>query len=304
MAGTEFSPVVSGGDSLFITNGSNPTVEVIFTAPYTLAQVVQDINDASIPGIIAAVRNIEQFIPDSPPSTWPGQFLFGDVLAITHDQSVVEFSGTAQATLGLPSEGRETNWNDGSTFDNSSTTEINVNKGPGFQFVGRRITIDRYLYDDNASLATTLTTYDGDTTTFDGDTTLFINYQSHQKWIKFSSDTLRPVWITEKGILGGYDEGDSVSIQLEGESQIGGTVTYSIIYGSLPDGLTLSSTGLISGTVNAGADEFLENYFVVRITDINNQVTDRGFDILIGAPTTFDGDLTTFDGDTMTLDVA
>ena len=163
-------------------------------------------------------------------------------------------------------------------------------------------------FNDNGTTITGSTSYDGGTTTWDGGTTSFETMYGVQKWIKFNSDLVSPFWVTNKGVIAGYGTGDSASYQLEAESLVGGTITYSLIYGSLPHGLSLSSSGLITGTVvdpSPAAELFTQNYFVVRATDnINGQVSDRGFEISINAATTFDTGLTTFDSATTTLDVA
>jgi len=301
--GDIFNPVVTTGSNLTIKNGLTATIEnVIFNnAPYTLSQVVQDINDAAIDGVIAAIRTIEIFVPDIPFTTWPGTFQTGQVLAITYDQKIIEFGGSALPDLGLPTIGQESKWNDGTTFDNSLGSILVVEKGPGYQFAGRKLTIDRYLFNDNATNVTYETSFDSGTLTLDGDITAFDRIIGTQKWIKFNSDLDFPIWITLKGVLGGYDTGDFVSIQLESENHSGLPITYTLIYGAMPDGVTLNSNGLISGTITGST--MISNYFVVRAMDSVGKYSDRGFDIIVDGPTTFDGDLTTFDGDTTTLDV-
>ena len=53
-------------------------------------------------------------------------------------------------------------------------------------------------------------------------------------------------------------------------------VTYKIISGSLPSGLTMTITGLISGTP-AVVSEVTEYVFVVRATNTENEIRDRSF---------------------------
>jgi len=301
--GDEFSPVVSPGDTLTIKNGTAAMETVTFNAPGTLLQIVQDINDETIDGVHAAVRIIEQFIPDSPPATWPGTFQIGQVLVLTYDEKTIDLGGTALTILGLPAVGRETLWDDGTSFDASTGTEIIITKGLGYQLTGRNLIIDRYLFEDNSSAVTDLTSFDGATTTFDGNSTAFDLVFGVQKWIKFNSDIDNPVWITNKGVIGGFDTGDTVSIQLETVNDSGLTISYSLIYGALPDGLTLDSDGLISGTITGSL--YTSIYFVVHAIDSDGNFSDRGFEIVVDGPTTFDTNLTTFTdlGVPMTLDV-
>lgn len=58
-----------------------------------------------------------------------------------------------------------------------------------------------------------------------------------------------PVWVTEMGSLGSFMEQTAVNVQLQADDPDGDTVGYAILGGTLPAGLTLSSSGLISGTI-------------------------------------------------------
>ena len=82
-----------------------------------------------------------------------------------------------------------------------------------------------------------------------------------------------PVWTTTSGKLGTFQEDSSYSIQLEATSSE--TVTYSIIAGSLPSGLELTSTGVLQG-VPAEVPKRTRYTFVVRAT-AGTTITDRTF---------------------------
>ena len=56
-----------------------------------------------------------------------------------------------------------------------------------------------------------------------------------------------PVWSTTAGKLASIDEVVAYSLQLEANTSDSTTITYSIIAGSLPSGLELTSTGLLTG---------------------------------------------------------
>jgi hypothetical protein len=58
-----------------------------------------------------------------------------------------------------------------------------------------------------------------------------------------------PVWVTSSGSLGIFNEGDSVNIQLSATDPT--YVIYSVVpgFGALPANLTLSSSGVLSGTL-------------------------------------------------------
>ena len=57
-----------------------------------------------------------------------------------------------------------------------------------------------------------------------------------------------PVWTTTAGNLASIDEQVSYSLQLEANTTDSTAIAYSIIAGSLPSGLELTSTGLLQGT--------------------------------------------------------
>lgn len=86
-----------------------------------------------------------------------------------------------------------------------------------------------------------------------------------------------PVWTTPAGEISSQPGFNSVySFQLEASTgSQGGTLTYTLESGSLHNGLTLSSTGLISGT-NTDADGVSVS-FVVRATDQLGLFSERSF---------------------------
>ena len=90
-----------------------------------------------------------------------------------------------------------------------------------------------------------------------------------------------PVWTTTAGRLASADQGSSYSLQFEANSSDSTAISYSVISGSLPSGLTLSSTGLLSG-VPARVEKDTRYKFVVRAT-AGSQITDRSFTIDITA---------------------
>lgn len=89
-----------------------------------------------------------------------------------------------------------------------------------------------------------------------------------------------PVWTTAAGALTPASIGSSYSFQLQASTgAAGGGLTYTVQSGSLPTGLTLSSSGLISGTPTSnGAFSF-----TVRVADQGNYFTDRAFSITASA---------------------
>lgn len=66
----------------------------------------------------------------------------------------------------------------------------------------------------------------------------------------FTASNQAPTWTTPAGSLGTASSGTAISIQLAAVDPEGGGVSYSLVNGtSLPPGITLSSGGLLSGTL-------------------------------------------------------
>jgi hypothetical protein len=94
----------------------------------------------------------------------------------------------------------------------------------------------------------------------------------------------RPVWSTVSGPLQSIP-GQSVgqTRSLLASNLIGLSVSYSIVSGSLPDGMSLdSSTGIISGTPTSILEQ--DHTFTVRAEDSNGAFTNRVFSLLITPP--------------------
>lgn len=88
-----------------------------------------------------------------------------------------------------------------------------------------------------------------------------------------------PTWTTSAGDLSTlFVRGSAYSHTLQAsDSDVGGGITYSIISGSLPSGISLnSSTGAITGT---SSDNFGTYSFTVRATDAGGNFVDRSFSI-------------------------
>ena len=84
-----------------------------------------------------------------------------------------------------------------------------------------------------------------------------------------------PVWTTTTGKLGAINEREFYSQQLEANTSDSSAVTYSVIAGSLPPGIQLTSNGLLQGVPFEVAKRTLYT-FVVRASDGTN-ITDRTF---------------------------
>ena len=86
-----------------------------------------------------------------------------------------------------------------------------------------------------------------------------------------------PVWTTTKGKLATINEQASYSLQLEANTSDSTAITYSVIAGSLPTGMSLTSDGLLTG-VPIEVEKRTLYTFVVRAT-AGTAITDRSFSL-------------------------
>ena len=93
----------------------------------------------------------------------------------------------------------------------------------------------------------------------------------------------QPVWTTSAGSLGTFNAGQSVSIALAAADENTSGLTYSLAGGSLPSGLSLSTSGVISGTAPALASATTYS-FTISVTDGANTAVSRSFTISITQP--------------------
>ena len=86
-----------------------------------------------------------------------------------------------------------------------------------------------------------------------------------------------PVWTTTAGKIATIDEQVAYSLQLEANTSDSTAITYSVIAGSLPAGMQVTTDGLLTGTPAEVAKRTLYT-FVVRAT-AGTAITDRTFSL-------------------------
>jgi hypothetical protein len=91
-----------------------------------------------------------------------------------------------------------------------------------------------------------------------------------------------PVWSTAAGSLGSINMNSSFNYSLSATDPNSDPITYSVISGSLPTGLSMSSLGVITGTATTVSSTTTSN-FTVQATDSNFGIADRSFSITIMA---------------------
>jgi hypothetical protein len=94
-----------------------------------------------------------------------------------------------------------------------------------------------------------------------------------------------PTWITNTGSLGLiYDSvRSSTTFTVQATDADNHTITYSIVSGSLPTGMTMTNQGVISGTAQAVASD-TTYAFTIRATDTTSAFNERSFSITTKAP--------------------
>ena len=92
----------------------------------------------------------------------------------------------------------------------------------------------------------------------------------------------QPVWNTSAGSIGTYPSLISMAFQLSASAVLPAvSVTYAIISGRLPNGVSMDEDGLIVGTPSLETVDNLTYSFVVRATDNYANIRDRTFSMSI-----------------------
>lgn len=92
-----------------------------------------------------------------------------------------------------------------------------------------------------------------------------------------------PQWSTGSGLLGTVDMGGSVSLSLSASDADGDAITYSLVSGSLPSGVSLNSSGAISGTAGSITSDTTYN-FTIGASDSRGNAVNRAFSIKVKLP--------------------
>ena len=94
-----------------------------------------------------------------------------------------------------------------------------------------------------------------------------------------------PTWVTNTGSLGLiYDSvRSSTTFTVQATDADNHTITYSVVSGSLPTGMTMTNQGVISGTAQAVASD-TTYAFTIRATDTTSAFNERSFSITTKAP--------------------
>ena len=91
--------------------------------------------------------------------------------------------------------------------------------------------------------------------------------------------TSSPTWVTSSGLLTTAYDSNSINIQLVALSDTH-IANYTVTSGALPSGVTLSTSGLLSGNVPIVASDTTYS-FTVQATDMESQSSTRSFSIIV-----------------------
>lgn len=110
-------------------------------------------------------------------------------------------------------------------------------------------------------------------------------YRSSVLNFTFTKQSAAPVWVTATNI-GSFESANAISISVSATSpRANTTVTYSVVSGSLPSGVTLSNAGLISGTLGLVSSTTIYS-FDLAATD-GTFTTTKSFTLTSTASTTY-----------------
>ena len=92
------------------------------------------------------------------------------------------------------------------------------------------------------------------------------------------------IWITKTGTIANLLVGNPISVKVQALDTTNNayTVTYQLLHGSLPPGMSLASDGTISGTPSMTGFDITSQYeFILRATSSNNNIVDGSFIITL-----------------------
>jgi hypothetical protein len=94
-----------------------------------------------------------------------------------------------------------------------------------------------------------------------------------------------PYWNTTAGSIGSFTENTAMSYTFSATAgDVGDTLSYTKLNGTIPTGLTLSSSGVLSGTPTA-VNSNVVSEFTIRVTESNNKIADRTFSMTVTGAT-------------------
>jgi hypothetical protein len=149
--------------------------------------------------------------------------------------------------------------------------------GSGFQ-TGAVVYVDGTIVNSVSVISTTVVMFTAPAKTSGNYSLILVNTDgASATYIPGINYSGTPTWSTASGSLGTAEESTAISYTVSASSD--STVTYSVVSGALPSGISLnSSTGVISGTLPSITGT-VTYYFTIRANDAENQETDRAFSL-------------------------
>ena len=91
----------------------------------------------------------------------------------------------------------------------------------------------------------------------------------------------QPIWNTSAGSIGTFPASVALATQLSASAVLPAiTITYTLLSGTLPPGISINNSGLISGTPNLVTADTTST-FTIRATDTLSNIRDRTFSMII-----------------------
>jgi hypothetical protein len=183
---------------------------------------------------------------------------------------------TAAGSLGILNEQTEFSYNL-SVIDPDVNDTITYNISSGTLPIGLSLNTATGVISGNTGVATGNVLYEFIIGAQDGHNPII--YRSFSITV-LNNINEPPVWTTAAGNLGSVTSGAATSFTLVATDPNSDTITYSIVSGALPTGLTMTTSGVISGTTTSSGTYNI----TVRATDINAGTTDRAFSFTVSVP--------------------
>jgi hypothetical protein len=246
ITGTQFAPGATA--SLIGTDGTE------YIANSTTVDNLTSIT--AVFGMISASKEPYDIKVTNPSNLYG---VYYDILTV-NDSPVWQ---TSAGTLGTFDEGTLVSLSVSATDEENTARSYSVSSGslpPGLSLNSSTGAITGTL----SGIAST-TTYSFNISASDGN-------NSSPRSFSITVNALSPVWVTS-GTITTIGNGSAYSYQLQATDA--SLLTYSIVSGSLPSGITLSSSGLISGTTTAITTSTGNLSITFRATDAFGNFTNR-----------------------------
>jgi hypothetical protein len=182
---------------------------------------------------------------------------------------------TAAGSLGILNEQTDFSYGLSATDPDVGDT-ITYNISSGTLPIGLSLNTSTGVISGNTGVATGNVTYNFIISAHDGNNPVV--YRSFSLTV-LNNINEPPTWSTAAGNLGAFDTDSTINIGLLATDQNSDTITYSLVSGALPTGVSLSGNTISGSTGSVGTFNF-----TIRASDTNSGTTDRAFSFSTSNP--------------------